>query len=127
MQELSILYIEDNPYNMRLVRKILGSSSHNLLEAVDGFSGIEMVKIHLPDLILMDMNLPDIDGLEVTQRIKATPDLAHIPIIALTANAMYGDREHYLEKGCDGYLSKPITRIEFMNTLRYYLTAVSTQ
>lgn len=103
-----ILIVEDNPQNMRLVRKILAHVGFDVIEAVDGLSGIDAAIHEMPDLILMDVNLPDIDGLEATSRIKAMPNLAHIPIVALTANAMYGDRELCLNAGCDDYMSKPV-------------------
>ena len=84
------------------------------LEALDGVSGVAMAERELPDLILMDINLPDIDGLEATKRIKENPKLAHIPIVALTANAMYGDEERILAGGCDGYISKPVSKGELV-------------
>ena len=117
-----ILYVEDNPQNMRLVRKILKHAGYEVLEAEDGLSGIEMTKSHQPDLILMDVNLPDIDGLEATQRIRKLPEFATTPIIALTANAMVGDREKALQAGCDGYLPKPISKTELLKTVSEYLT-----
>jgi len=116
-----ILYIEDNPLNMRLIRKLLKSFGYDMVEAIDGLRGIQMVEAELPYLILVDINLPDIDGLEVTRRLKANPAYAHIPIIALTANAMHGDREMCLEAGCDGYIAKPVVRQELKNTLSYFL------
>ncbi|MGQ9889685.1 MAG: response regulator [Aggregatilineales bacterium] len=116
-----ILYIEDNPQNMRLVRKILQHSGYEMIEATDGLTGVALAAQELPDLILMDINLPDIDGLEATARIKALPQMAHVPVIALTANAMHGDRERFIAAGCDGYLAKPVTRIELLNTLAHFL------
>lgn len=118
-----ILYIEDNPLNMRLVRKILKSLQYDMVEAIDGHSGLDMVAHERPDLILVDVNLPDIDGLEVTQRLKQDREFAHIPIIALTANAMHGDREHCLAAGCDGYIAKPVARQELKNVLGHFLQA----
>jgi two-component system cell cycle response regulator DivK len=116
-----IMYIEDNPQNMRLVRKMLIMGGYEMLEATDGHSGVEMALRERPDLILMDINLPDIDGVEATRRIKKTTETSHIPIIALTANAMHGDKEMFLESGCDGYLAKPVTRNELLNTISYFL------
>ncbi len=116
-----ILYIEDNPQNIRLVRKMLDTGGYAMLDALNGRSGLKLAEEHVPALILVDINLPDIDGTEVTARIKANPKLQHIPIIALTANAMYGDRERYLEAGCNGYLSKPISRRELLETVGYFL------
>lgn len=116
-----ILYIEDNPQNMRLVRKMLAVGGYDMLEATDGTTGYAMAVAEKPDLILMDINLPDIDGMEVTQRLKALVEMAQIPIIALTANAMYGDRERFTAAGCDGYLAKPVTKNELLNTIAQFL------
>lgn len=116
-----ILYIEDNPLNMRLVRKLLRSMGYPMMEAMDGLTGLEMAKTDRPELILVDVNLPDIDGLEVTRRLKADPALADIPVVALTANAMHGDRERCLDAGCDAYLAKPVARLELQNTLRHFV------
>lgn len=117
-----ILYIEDNPQNMRLVRKMLRSGGYDMIEATDGQSGIEKATSETPDLILMDINLPDIDGTEAAKRLKKSPDLADIPIIALTANAMHGDREYITNSGCNGYLAKPVARSELLNTIAHYLS-----
>lgn len=116
-----ILYIEDNPHNLRLVKKILIKAGYDVLEAKNGELGLEVTRENNPDLILMDINLPDIDGIEVTRRIKADKNLRHIPIVALTANAMYGDREHLISEGCDGYLAKPILRSELVRTVSGFL------
>jgi len=116
-----ILYIEDNPHNMRLVRKMLRMQQYELLEAVNGADGIQVALDHHPDLILLDINLPDLDGVEVCQRIRSMESIAWIPIIALTANVMHGDRERFLESGMDGYLPKPLTRLELLNTVEQYL------
>lgn len=120
-----ILYVEDNPLNMRLVRKILQNAGYKMLEAMDGLSGVEMAQNERPDLILMDINLPDIDGLAATLRIKSTPTLAHIPIIALTANTMHGDRERFMEAGCDGYIPKPIAKNELLTMVSNFLPTES--
>lgn len=105
---VKILYIEDSPSNRLLVRRILSFEHYEVLEAGDGVVGIELAKREHPDLILMDMNLPDVDGYEVTKNIRATPELADIPIVAMTANVMEGDREKALNAGCVGYIPKPI-------------------
>ena len=120
-----ILYVEDNPQNMRLVRKILTAAGYQVIEAVDGLSGIATVASQMPDLILMDVNLPDINGLEATSRMKASPELATIPVIALTANAMHGDRENCLAAGCNGYLAKPVMKNELLNTIALFLKTAS--
>lgn len=116
-----ILYIEDNPQNMRLIKKMLSAHNYEILEANTGMLGLELAVEHRPDLILMDINLPDIVGTEVAQQIKAHNNLAHIPIIALTANAMHGDRERFLAEGCDGYIAKPVSRNELLNSITYFL------
>ena len=116
-----ILYIEDNAQNMRLVRKILKHAGHEVLEADCGLMGVDVALHELPDLILMDVNLPDIDGLEATARIKSCAQAAAIPIIALTANAMVGDREKALAAGCDGYLPKPVSKAELTKMVDEYL------
>ncbi|MBZ0320042.1 MAG: hypothetical protein DPW16_04485 [Chloroflexi bacterium] len=116
-----ILYVEDNAQNKRLVRKILVSRGYEVLEAEDGLAGVEITKHELPDLILMDINIPGMDGLEATGVIKATTETKHIPVIALTANAMRGDAERFLAAGCDGYLPKPINMTELLETVRGFL------
>ena len=103
-----ILYIEDNPDNRLLIRRVLQAEGYEILEAVDGQSGLQRAAEVQPDLILMDINLPEIDGYEVTARLKQLPGLSRIPIIAVTANVMKGDREKTLAAGCDGYIQKPI-------------------
>lgn len=117
----TILYIEDNPHNMRLVRKMLKIGGYQVIEASDGESGIAMAADEHPELILLDINLPDIDGIEVCTRLRADDRTKYIPVIALTANAMHGDRERFLDSGMDGYLAKPITRNELLNTVRQFL------
>ncbi len=120
-----ILCVEDNPQNMRLVRKILKHQGYEVLEAVDGTSGIEMTETERPDLVLMDINLPDIDGLEATRRLKANAAVSHIPIVALTANAMYGDEERCLAAGCDGYVSKPVSKTKLIGVVEEFLSSHS--
>ncbi|MCU0482388.1 MAG: response regulator [Anaerolineae bacterium] len=115
-----ILYIEDNEQNMRLIRKILLHAGYEFIGAEDGHSGLEVAHAERPDVIIVDINLPDIDGLEVTSRLKRG-ELAHIPVIALTANAMVGDRERTLEAGCDAYLPKPVSRQDLLNLMAQFL------
>jgi len=103
-----ILYVEDNFENRLFVRRVLESMGLEMLEAHDGQTGIDMAQAEQPDLILMDVGLPGMDGLETTAKLRRIPTVGTIPIIALTANAMKGDRERCLEAGCDGYLQKPI-------------------
>jgi two-component system cell cycle response regulator DivK len=103
-----ILYIEDNPENRLLMRRVLMAEGYIVEEASDGNSGLQIAAEHPPDLILMDINLPEIDGYEVTARLKQLPNMSRVPIIAVTANVMKGDREKTLAAGCDGYIQKPI-------------------
>lgn len=121
MSAKRILYIEDNFQNKRLVRKILTSRGYEVLEADDGLTGVEMAVKELPDLILMDISLPGIDGVEATQRIKAKDGTQKIPVIALTANAMRGDRERFIAAGCDDYLPKPISTAELLAMIEKFL------
>lgn len=118
-----ILYVEDNFQNFRLVMRMVRSDQAEIdvIQAEDGLTGLKLATDVKPDMILMDINLPDIDGVEATRRIKANPELARIPVIALTANAMVGDREKYLAAGCDGYLRKPISRAELRVVLTEHL------
>jgi two-component system cell cycle response regulator DivK len=103
-----ILYIEDDFANRLLIRRVLMAEGYELLEAENGLSGYDMAMSQKPDLILMDINLPDIDGYECASRIRKNELIADIPIIALTANAMIGDRERAMAAGCNGYISKPV-------------------
>jgi two-component system cell cycle response regulator DivK len=104
----TILYIEDNFDNRLLVRRVLEAEGYRVVEAEDGITGIDLLQSETPDLVLMDINLPEIDGYEVTKRLKRLPSMARVPVIAMTANVMKGDREKTLAAGCDGYISKPI-------------------
>lgn len=106
----NILYVEDNPDNMLLVQRALESRGYKLLKAENGFKGVALAEAEEVDLILLDINLPDIDGYEVARRIRSSPKhaLAYVPIIAVTANALKGDAEKALSAGCDVYMSKPI-------------------
>ncbi len=107
----NILYIEDNPDNMMLVKRALESRGYTLLQAMDGLTGVRMAENEEVDLILLDINLPDIDGYEVARRIRSSEKkiaLTYLPIIAVTANALKGDAEKAVAAGCDVYMSKPI-------------------
>ena len=103
-----VLIVEDNPLNMRLIEMVLKANSYTLLKATDGEEALDIATRERPDLVLMDIRLPKVSGLEVARRLKENPALSHIPIIALTAHAMKGDKEKATEAGCDSYLSKPI-------------------
>jgi len=106
----NILYIEDNPDNLLLVKRVLQAGGYNVLEAVNGNEGLDIAQNEEVDLILLDINLPDIDGYEVARRLRKSmdPRLTYVPIIAITANALKGDAEKALDAGCDVYMSKPI-------------------
>jgi len=103
----TILVIEDDPLNMKLTCKILTSSRYKVLKATDAESGLFTARQMHPDLILMDIQLPGMDGLQATMKLKSDPELRTIPVIALTALAMAGDEQRILACGCDGYISKP--------------------
>ena len=108
MSDVRILYIEDNPENRLLVRRILEAEGYSITEATDGSAGLELAAQTRPDLILLDINLPEIDGYDLARRFRETPGLQQVPILAVTANVMQGDRERTLAAGCDGYIQKPI-------------------
>jgi len=104
----TILYIEDNLDNRRLIRRLLNAEGYQFAEAGNAAEALEVLKTLHPDLILMDINMPDMDGYTLTAHIRTMPGFQSIPIVALTANVMRGDRERSLEAGCDGYIQKPI-------------------
>lgn len=108
MNDIHILYIEDDPSNRLLVRRILEAEGYAITEAVSGLEGLEIATQMKPDLILLDINLPEMDGYDLAKRFREMPGLRQVPILALTANVMKGDRERSLEAGCDGYIQKPI-------------------
>lgn len=107
-----ILIVEDNPQSMRLLEMVLKAKNYTLLKATDGEEALDMVMSERPDLIIMDIQLPKVNGLEVTKKLRETPAFSHTPIIAITAYAMKGDKERVIESGCDAYLSKPINTRE---------------
>jgi CheY-like chemotaxis protein len=115
----TILYIEDHPDNMTLVRRILRSERYTLIEARTGFQGILIAENQDLDMILLDINLPDIDGYEIARRLRTSKkaELARIPIVAITANALKGDSQKAHDAGCDMYISKPINIIELLETV----------
>jgi len=116
-----ILVVEDNQDNRELVVKVLKINGYKTIEAVDGEEALEKTKTEKPDLILMDLFIPKIDGYEVTRRLKSDRDLKHIPVIALTAHAMKGDMEVALAAGCDGYMPKPIDVRELPKQIEYFM------
>lgn len=116
-----VLYIEDNFDNRLLVRRILDAEGYQVLEAESAEQGLEMARGAIPDLIMIDINMPDMDGLTLTSMMKADEQLSAIPIVAITANVMRGDRERTLAAGCDGYIQKPIDIEEFPQMVAQYL------
>jgi CheY-like chemotaxis protein len=115
-----ILYVEDDMNNMNLVRKMLRVMGHDLLEAVDGRSGLAVAEREHPDLIFMDVNLPDIAGWEVTERLKRHPVLKEIPIVALTADGSESVQRRCLDAGCDAFMVKPISRTTLLKVIQQF-------
>lgn len=116
-----ILVVEDNETNMYLIRFILSKSGHEVIEARTGEEGVEFAIREKPDLVIMDLQLPGIDGLEATKRIRESETNGELPIIALTSYAMAGDKEKALAAGCTGYIEKPINPETFMAEIEKYL------
>ena len=116
-----ILLVEDQEDNRRIVRDLLASVDYEVIEAVTGHEGVAMAEKHVPDLILMDIQLPGLDGYEATRRIKANPALRHIPIIAVTSYALSGDSVKAKEAGCDDYIPKPFSPRKLLAMIREYL------
>ncbi len=112
-----VLVIEDNECNMKLLHALLDAHGYNVLQATNGMGGLQMAREHHPNVIIMDMQLPDISGLEVTNRLKEDETLKLIPVIAVTAFAMKGNKEKFRDAGCDGYIFKPISITKFLQTL----------
>jgi len=121
MTAATILYVEDNQDNRILIRRILQAEGFHVLEASDANQALSVLASAAPNLILMDINMPEIDGYTLTSQIKGMPGLENIPIIAVTANVMRGDRERTLEAGCDGYIQKPIDVDNLPAQIRRYL------
>lgn len=121
MAPKTILVVEDNELNLKLVKELLTLGKFNTLTAADAETGIELARRHKPDLILMDIQLPGLDGLSATRVIKSDEHLKDIPIVALTSYAMQGDEQKAKAAGCNGYLTKPIDTRNFTNTLSSYL------
>jgi two-component system cell cycle response regulator DivK len=110
----TILHIEDNPENRLLVKRLLESAGYAVLEAENGNLALELLKTSLPDLILVDINMPDLDGYTLTGMIRENPDFLELPIVALTANVIKGTREKTYQAGCTGYIEKPIDIDDFL-------------
>ncbi len=120
-----ILLVEDDVMNMRLAQHILEVEGYTVLKAATAQEALDQIKSTLPDLILMDVQLPDIDGMTVVRVLRENARTRDITILALTAYAMKGDRERILQMGCNGYIAKPINVQDFINTVRRFLTAVN--
>ena len=118
MTGAQVLVVEDNEKNMKLFRDVLQASGFRLLEATTGEQAMELAAEHQPNLVLMDIQLPDIDGVEALGRLRADVRTASIPVVALTAQAMHGDRERFLDVGFVAYISKPVNILEFVKTVR---------
>jgi two-component system cell cycle response regulator DivK len=116
-----ILVVEDTEDNRQIMRDLLSSAGYDLVEAQDGAEGVAMAKSSRPDLILMDIQLPVLDGYEATRRIKADPALSHIPVIAVTSYALSGDEDKTRAAGCDGYVAKPFSPRQLLQKVREYL------
>ncbi len=116
-----VLIVEDNELNLKLFRDLLTAHGYDTIHTSDGFQVLDLVRAHKPDLILMDIQLPEVSGIEITGWLKADPDLKKIPVIAVTAFAMRGDEEKIRAGGCDDYLSKPIAVHQFIATVKKYL------
>ena len=116
-----ILIVDDEPKNIKLFGDLLQKFGYTIIEATDGKQGVELAKARKPDLILMDIMMPNMDGLEATRSLKADASTSSIPIIALTSYAMAGDKERILQAGCDQYITKPVDIKEFLKKVAEYL------
>jgi two-component system cell cycle response regulator DivK len=119
----TVLIVEDNELNMKLFNDLLEAHGYRTLKTGHGIEAMELARAHKPDLILMDIQLPEVSGLEVTRWLKQDEELKSIPVIAVTAFAMKGDEERIREGGCEAYLSKPISVSKFLATVKTYLDA----
>jgi len=117
----TVLIVEDNELNMKLFHDLLEAHGYDTVGTRNGVEVIELARTHRPDLILMDIQLPEVSGLEVTEWIKGDPELHEVPVVAVTAFAMKGDEERIRQGGCEAYLSKPISVAKFMETIRRFL------
>lgn len=117
----SILVVEDNELNMKLFHDLLEAQGYKVLQSRDGMEALKIARTEKPDLILMDIQLPEVSGLEVTKWLKEDEDLRSIPVIAVTAFAMKGDEEKIREGGCEAYISKPISVVNFLETVEKFL------
>ena len=121
MNTKTVLIVEDNELNMKLFHNLLDANGYHTLQTKDGMEALDIAREHKPDLILMDIQLPEVSGLEVTKWLKEDNDLCRIPVVAVTAFAMKGDEEIIREGGCEAYISKPISVANFLETVRKFL------
>ncbi len=117
----TVLIVEDNELNMKLFHDLLEAHGYHTVGTRNGIEALDLARQHRPDLILMDIQLPEVSGLEVTKWLKDDPELRHIPVVAVTAFAMKGDEERIRQGGCEAYLSKPISVAKFIDTVRHFL------
>ncbi|MCQ0990014.1 response regulator [Jiella marina] len=117
----TVMIVEDNELNMKLFRDLLVAHGYETVQTRSGLSAVELARQNRPDLILMDIQLPEISGLDVTKQLKADPELHQIPVVAVTAFAMKGDEERIRQGGCEAYISKPISVTRFMEVVRSFL------
>ncbi len=125
MGKARVLYIEDNTDNMTLVKRVLEIEGYEVISAETGKEGLSKAFSNNPDIIITDINLPDIDGYEITDKLKRDQETSHIPIVAMTANVMKKDRESVFQAGCDGYISKPIDIDELPGQIENFLKGKS--
>lgn len=121
MPTQKILVVEDNPDNRQLVRFILEREGYEILEAPDGLEGINMVRKHMPDLVLLDLAIPELDGWDVAAELKADPKTSHIPLVAMSAFTLPKDKRKAMELGCVGYIEKPLETLSFAKEVGQYL------
>ena len=121
MMSKKVLIVEDNELNMKLFHDLLDSQGYETLQTREGLQALALARQHHPDLILMDIQLPEISGLEVTKWLKDDEELSHIPVVAVTAFAMKGDEERIRQGGCEAYISKPISVVHFLETIKRLL------
>jgi two-component system cell cycle response regulator DivK len=122
LQRKKVLIVEDNDLNMKLFNDLLEANDYQTLQTKDGLEALNLAREHRPNLILMDIQLPEVSGLEVTRWIKQDADLRAIPVVAVTAFAMKGDEEKIREGGCEGYIAKPISVVNFLRTVERFVS-----
>ncbi len=116
-----VMIVEDNELNMKLFNDLLEAQNYETVQTSNGLQALDLAREHKPDLILMDIQLPEVSGLDVTKWLKEDPELQRIPVIAVTAFAMKGDEELIRQGGCEAYISKPISVVKFLETVKSYL------